>query len=55
MNEGLCHMQYSSTDCCLVTPLWLFVMPTIDLNIQQQIRDNSTDAGLLAQNYIWVS
>ncbi len=36
-NEVLCNMQCSSTVCYSVTPPWLFVMPTIDLNIQQQI------------------
>lgn len=40
-NVGLCNMQYNPTVPSAAIPAWLFMMPTLDLNTQQQLRKQS--------------
>lgn len=51
---GLSDIQYSPTVPCSVIPPWLFVIPSVDFKIQQQLREKAQQgsAGTIVQNYI---
>ena len=38
---GLCQLQYSSTVSFSSIPPWLFPLPSVDLNIQLELKNNS--------------
>lgn len=53
-NIGLSQVQYSNTVSISSIPPWLFPLPTVDLSIQQEIKDQSKQLPVwyIVRNYI---